>query len=103
MALQHVRMDQRQPVVWFNGNSMPRLEFRQALFRTPHKGWYHRLYRAALVVTTIAHGPDERKLVVDHPDHALQPALQQHMAGTGLSGRSPGGPTSRSSCGMMHR
>jgi hypothetical protein len=45
---------------------MPRLEFRQALFRTQAPGWHSRLYRAALVITTTAHGPDERKLVVDH-------------------------------------
>lgn len=66
MGVQHIRLDQGQPEVRFNGNTMPRLEFRQALFRSPREGWHQRLYRAALVVTTIAHGPDERKLVVDH-------------------------------------
>ncbi len=66
MALQHVRLDHRLPEAHFNGDTMPRLHFRQALFRTPHPEWHARLYRAALVVTTIAHGPDERKLVVDH-------------------------------------
>ena len=66
MALQHVRLDQRQPEARFAGPTMPRLEFRQALFHTPHNGWQQRLYRAALVVTTIAHGMDQRKLAVDH-------------------------------------
>lgn len=66
MALQHIRLDQRQPEALFVGHTMPRLEFRQALFRTPHNGWQQRLYRAALVVTTTAHGPDQRKLAVDH-------------------------------------
>ncbi len=51
MGVQHIRLDQGQPEVRFNGNTMPRLEFRQALFRTPHEGWHQRLYRAALVVT----------------------------------------------------
>ncbi|MBK9176542.1 MAG: hypothetical protein IPM46_09435 [Flavobacteriales bacterium] len=66
MALQHVRLTAEQPIAQFAGTSMPRLEFRQALFRTPQGGWQQRLYRAALVVTTIANGPEERKLVVDH-------------------------------------
>lgn len=66
MALQHVRLTLDQPIAQFAGASMPRLEFRQALFRTPQSGWQHRLYRAALVVTTIANGPEGRKLVVDH-------------------------------------
>lgn len=66
MALQHVRLTHEQPSTQFVGGSMPRLEFRQALFRSPRGGWQQRLYRAAVVVTTVAHGPDERKLVVDH-------------------------------------
>ena len=66
MALQHVRLDQANPMARFAGSTMPRLEFRQALFRTQLPGWHARLYRTALVVTTTAHGPDERKLVVDH-------------------------------------
>lgn len=66
MALQHIRLDHRQPEARFAGNSMPRLEFRQALFRSPRTDWQQRLYRAALVVTTIAHGLDGRHLVVDH-------------------------------------
>jgi len=66
MAVQHVRLTQEDPVARLSGSTMPRLEFRMALFRTPHDGWQQRLYRAALVVTTIAHGTDERKLVVDH-------------------------------------
>jgi hypothetical protein len=73
MALQHVRLTAAQPVARFAGASMPRLEFRQALFRTPGTDWQQRLYRAALVVTTIANGPDGRKLVVDH--QALRFAL----------------------------
>lgn len=66
MALQHVRLDREHPEARFAGNTMPRLEFRQALFRTPHAGWQQRLYRAALVVTTIAHGTEARKLAVEH-------------------------------------
>lgn len=66
MALQHVRLDHQNPEARFAGNTMPRLEFRQALFRTPHDGWHARLYRAALMVTTTAHGADERKLAIDH-------------------------------------
>ena len=45
---------------------MPRLEFRQALFRTPEAGWHRRLYPAALVITTTALDVRDRKLVVDH-------------------------------------
>lgn len=66
MAVQHVRLTQQEPVARFSGSRMPRLEFRMALFRTPRPGWQQRLYRAAVVVTTIAHGPDERRLAVDH-------------------------------------
>lgn len=66
MAVQHIRLTHERSTALLTGGTMPRLEFRQALFRTPHGGWQERLYRAALVVTTIAHGPDERKLVVDH-------------------------------------
>lgn len=66
MAIQHIRLDQQNPVARFTGDTMPRLEFRQALFRTPLPGWHKRLYRAALVVTTTAHGLGNRTLVVDH-------------------------------------
>lgn len=66
MGLQHVRLTHEQPTAMFSAASMPRLEFRMALFRTPHEGWQQRLYRAAVVVTTIAHGPDARRLAVDH-------------------------------------
>ncbi len=66
MALHHIRLDQANPEALLNGNTMPRLEFRQALFRTPKPGWQHRLYRAALVVTTVAHGVDGKRLAVDH-------------------------------------
>lgn len=66
MALQHVRLDMQRPEARFAGDTVPRLHLRQALFRTPNPGWQARLYRAALVVTTIAHGPDARKLAVDH-------------------------------------
>lgn len=66
MALQHVRLTADQPTARFAGATMPRLEFRQALFRTPDTDWHRRLYRAALVVTTIAHGLDNRNLVIDH-------------------------------------
>ena len=66
MALQHIRLTRDQPTAQFAGGTMPRLEFRQALFHTVQPGWQQRLYRAALVVTTIANGLDGRKLVVDH-------------------------------------
>ena len=66
MALQHVRIDQASPIAHFAGSTMPRLEFKRALYRTLRPGWQERLYRAALVVTTTAHGPDDRKLAVDH-------------------------------------
>jgi len=66
MALQHVRITADQPMAVFHGGTMPRLEFRMALFRTPHAGWQQRLYRAALVVTTVANGPDGRSLAIDH-------------------------------------
>lgn len=66
MAQQLIRLTQEQPIARFAGETMPRLEFRQALFRTPHPDWQRRLYRTALVVTTIAHGLDDRRLVVDH-------------------------------------
>ena len=73
MALQHIRLTRDQPIAQFAGGTMPRLEFRQALFHTPIPGWQQRLYRAALVVTTTANGLDGRKLVVDH--QALRFAL----------------------------
>ncbi len=66
MALHHIRISREQPIASFAGSTMPRLEFRQALFRTRDAQWQHRLYRAALVVTTTAMGLDGRKLVVDH-------------------------------------
>lgn len=66
MALHHIRIDRTNPTAMLSGNSMPRLEFRQALFRTPAPGWQRRLYTAGLVVTTVAHGPGDRRLVVDH-------------------------------------
>lgn len=66
MAVHHIRLDHQNPEARLTGNTMPRLEFRQALFRTLQDGWHNRLYRAALVVTTIAHGTDDRRLVVDH-------------------------------------
>jgi hypothetical protein len=66
MGLHHIRLDQAHPTAILNGETMPRLEFRQALFRTPHGDWHRRLYRAALVVTTVAHGFDNKRLVVDH-------------------------------------
>ncbi|HRH38490.1 MAG TPA: hypothetical protein PK760_09100, partial [Flavobacteriales bacterium] len=53
-------------IAQLRGATMPRLEFRQALFRSPVPDWQHRLYRAALVVTTIAMDRDERNLAVDH-------------------------------------
>jgi hypothetical protein len=66
MALQHVRLDHANPIALLSGSSMPRLEFRQALFRTPEAGWHRRLYPAALVITTTALDVRDRKLVVDH-------------------------------------
>lgn len=66
MALHHIRLDHTNPSAILNGQTMPRLEFRQALFRTPAPGWQKRLYSAALVVTTVAHGLDARRLAVDH-------------------------------------
>lgn len=66
MALHHIRLDRSTPTAVLCGSSMPRLEFRQALFRTPLPGWQRRLYTASLVVTTTAHGTDDRRLAVDH-------------------------------------
>lgn len=66
MALHHIRFDNQCPEARLSGSSMPRLEFRQALFHTPEPGWQRRLYTASLMVTTIAHGPHERRLAADH-------------------------------------
>lgn len=66
MALQHIRLDASNPIALLSGSSMPRLEFRQALFRSPLPGWHRRLYPAALLVTTTALDVRDRKLVVDH-------------------------------------
>ncbi len=66
MALQHVRLDRANPVAVLSGTSMPRLEFRQTLFRSPDPAWQRRLYPAALLVTTTAHDLRDRRLVVDH-------------------------------------
>ncbi|MFN3875209.1 MAG: hypothetical protein ACK4L7_04775, partial [Flavobacteriales bacterium] len=73
MAVRHIRLTAATPVARFVGGNMPRLEFRQALFRTPRPGWQRRLYRAALLVTTSAHDAGDRKLAVDH--QALRFAL----------------------------
>lgn len=66
MALHHIRLDHTNPSAILSGQTMPRLEFRQALFRSPLPGWQKRLYSAALVLTTVAHGLDARRLAVDH-------------------------------------
>ena len=66
MALHHIRLDHTTPTALLRGPGKPRLEFRQALFRTPLPGWQRRLYTASLVVTTTAHGPGDRCLNVDH-------------------------------------
>ncbi|MBK9515122.1 MAG: hypothetical protein IPO05_16175 [Flavobacteriales bacterium] len=66
MALQHVRLDQQNPIAVLSGSSMPRLEFRQALFRTEAPGWQRRLYPAALVITTSAFDVRDRTLAKDH-------------------------------------
>lgn len=66
MALHHIRIDHTTAEAKLTGATMPRLEFRQALFRTPRPGWQRRLYTASLVVTTTAHGVDDRRLAIDH-------------------------------------
>ncbi|MCB9165479.1 MAG: hypothetical protein H6592_13785 [Flavobacteriales bacterium] len=66
MGLHHIRLDRSNPEARLSGATMPRLEFRQALFRTPRPGWQRRLYTASLVVTTTALGVDDRRLAVDH-------------------------------------
>lgn len=66
MALHHIRLDRSNPEARLTGGTMPRLEFRQALFRTPQPDWQRRLYTTSLVVTTTALGVDERRLAVDH-------------------------------------
>jgi hypothetical protein len=73
MALHHIRLTAAEPSAILAGRTMPRLAFRQALFRSPQPGWQQRLYRAAVVVTTTALGPGERTLAVDH--QALRFAL----------------------------
>lgn len=62
----HIVFDRGQGEARFSGAAMPRLEFRQALFRTPLPGWQRRLYPATLLVTTTAIGDDGRKLIVDN-------------------------------------
>lgn len=68
MASRHIRLDRQYPEARFSAGSMPRLEFRQALFFTldPPAEWHRRLSRAALIVTTTAFDANGRALVVDH-------------------------------------
>lgn len=66
MKPMHIRLDQEQPEARFSAERMPRLEFRQALFHTPHAGWQRRLYPAALIVTTTALDADGRALATEH-------------------------------------
>lgn len=66
MAVHHIRFDRQNTEARMTGYTMPRLEFKQALFRSPKPEWQRRLYTAALVVTTTANGVDDRKLAVDH-------------------------------------
>lgn len=66
MGLHHIRLDHVTPEAKLTGGTMPRLEFRQALFRTLRPEWQRRLYTASLVVTTTALGVDDRRLAVDH-------------------------------------
>ncbi|HNR54645.1 MAG TPA: hypothetical protein PKJ19_05735 [Flavobacteriales bacterium] len=66
MGLHHIRLDRANPEARLSGATMPRIEFRQALFRTPRPGWQRRLYTASLVVTTTALGVDDRRLAVHH-------------------------------------
>jgi hypothetical protein len=68
MAIRHIRLDPQNPEARFSAATMPRLEFRQALFftkDTPFE-WHRRLSRAALMVSTKAFDADGRQLVVDH-------------------------------------
>ncbi len=68
MGARHIRLDRQFPDARFSAGTMPRLEFRQALFFThdPPAEWQRRLSRAAVMVTTTAFDGDGRPLVVDH-------------------------------------
>lgn len=68
MATRHVRLDPQNPEARFSAATMPRLEFRQAMFHTLDRpaDWQRRLSRAALMVTTRAFDANGRELVVDH-------------------------------------
>lgn len=61
-----VKFDAQQTEARFTATHMPRLEFRQALFKTSDPRWQRRLYPASLVVTTTAFDPDGRTLITDH-------------------------------------
>jgi hypothetical protein len=73
MKPRHVRLDRTTTLARFTATRMPRLEFRQALFRTPRPGWQRRLYPAALVVTTTA--TDDAGRVVGRDVQAMRFAL----------------------------
>jgi hypothetical protein len=62
----HIRLDPTQPTAQLSAVRMPRIEFRQALFRTEDGNWQQRLRPASLLVTTTALDAQGRKLVVDH-------------------------------------
>ena len=62
----HITLDREHPEARFSATSVPRLEFRQALFHSMKNEWHRRLYPAALVVTTTAHAPDGSTLATDH-------------------------------------
>ncbi len=66
MSVIHITLDQGQPLAQLKATRMPRLEFRQALFRSPIPDWQRRLYPASLLVTTTAFDDQGRKLIVDH-------------------------------------
>lgn len=78
MKSQHVRLDAERPEARFSAEHMPRLEFRQALFHTPHGDWQRRLYTAALVVATTAFDADGRALATEH--QALRFSLQYNAS-----------------------
>jgi hypothetical protein len=66
MSAHHIILDHQHREARFSATTMPRLEFRQALFHCLSNDWHRRLYPAALLVSTTAHAPDGRVLAVEH-------------------------------------
>ncbi|MBK9628989.1 MAG: hypothetical protein IPO56_15185 [Flavobacteriales bacterium] len=64
--MHHIRLDHLNPSAILSGRPCRVWDSDKPCSVRPLPGWQKRLYSAALVVTTVAHGLDARRLAVDH-------------------------------------